>query len=94
MNADADDIHLPINMGNPGEFTMKELAEEVGKATGKNVRIKNLPLPEDDPKQRKPNIEKAKRLLGWEPKVQLADGLKKTVAYFAARINAGAAAAD
>ena len=94
MNAEADDIHLPINMGNPGEFTMKELADEIGKATGKSIKIKNLPLPEDDPKQRKPNIEKAKRLLGWEPKVQLADGLKKTVAYFAARINAGAAAAD
>src|SRR6476619_6148952 len=63
MNAEADDIHLPVNMGNPGEFTMKELADEVGKATGKEIRVKYLPLPEDDPKQRKPDIEKAKRLL-------------------------------
>jgi UDP-glucuronate decarboxylase len=81
-------------MGNPGEFTMKELADEVGKATGKTIRVKNLPLPEDDPKQRKPNIERARRLLGWEPKIPLADGLKKTVAYFASRIGAGSAAAE
>jgi UDP-glucuronate decarboxylase len=94
MNTQADDIHLPINMGNPGEFTMKELAEEVGKATGNAIRIRNLPLPEDDPKQRKPNIEKARKLLGWEPKVALAEGLKKTVAYFASRIGASAAAAE
>jgi UDP-glucuronate decarboxylase len=86
MNAESDDIHLPVNIGNPGEFTMKELADEVGKATGKTIRIKNMPLPEDDPKQRQPNIEKAKRLLGWEPKVPLAEGLKKTVDYFAKRV--------
>jgi UDP-glucuronate decarboxylase len=83
MNADADDIHLPVNIGNPGEFTMNELAAEVGKATGKDIKITHLPLPQDDPKQRRPNIEKAKQLLGWEPKVPLAEGLKKTVAYFA-----------
>ena len=94
MNTETEDIHLPVNMGNPGEFTMKELADEVGKATGKNIRVKNLPLPEDDPKQRKPNIEKAKRLLGWEPKVPLSEGLKKTVAYFASRLSTGAAAAE
>jgi len=94
MNAEADDIHMPVNIGNPGEFTMSELAEEVGAATGKNIRVKHLPLPQDDPKQRQPNIERAKRLLGWEPKVPLTEGLKKTVAYFAARIGAGAAAAD
>jgi len=91
MNAEADDIHLPVNIGNPGEFTMKELADEVGKATGKAVRIKHLALPQDDPKQRKPNIERARKLLGWEPKVALADGLKRTVAYFAGRIGASAA---
>jgi len=94
MNAQTDDIHLPVNMGNPGEFTMRELADEVGKATGKSIRIQNLPLPEDDPKQRKPNIERARKLLGWEPKVHLAEGLKKTVAYFASRIGATAAAAE
>ena len=83
MNAEADDIHMPVNLGNPGEFTMKELAVQVGKTIGKPVRIKYLPLPPDDPKQRKPNIERATRLLGWQPTIPLAEGLKKTVAYFA-----------
>jgi UDP-glucuronate decarboxylase len=87
MNADADDIHLPVNLGNPGEFTMNELADEVAKATGKEIKITHLPLPQDDPKQRQPNIERAKKLLGWEPKVPLAEGLKKTVAYFAERVS-------
>ena len=82
MNAEADDIHLPVNIGNPGEFTMNELAAEVGKCIGREITIKHLPLPQDDPKQRKPNIERAKKLLGWEPKVPLAEGLKKTVDYF------------
>ena len=82
MNAEADDIHLPVNIGNPGEFTMNELAAEVGKCVGREIKIRHLPLPQDDPKQRQPNIERAKKLLGWEPKVPLADGLKKTVEYF------------
>lgn len=82
MNAEADDIHLPVNLGNPGEFTMNELADEVGKATGKLIRIRYLPLPQDDPKQRRPNIERATKLLKWEPTVPLGEGLKKTVAYF------------
>jgi UDP-glucuronate decarboxylase len=82
MNTEADDIHLPVNMGNPGEFTMNQLAEEVGKATGKDIKIEYLPLPQDDPKQRQPNIERARDLLGWEPKVPLGEGLKRTVAYF------------
>jgi len=86
MNAGGDDLHLPVNIGNPGEFTMSELAAEVGKATGKDIKIKHLPLPADDPKQRKPNIERAQKLLGWEPEVALADGLKKTVDYFAATL--------
>lgn len=83
MNAEADDIHMPVNLGNPGEFTMKELAQQVGITTGNDIKIKYLELPQDDPKQRKPNIERAQRLLGWEPKIPLAEGLKKTVAYFA-----------
>ena len=83
MNAEGDDIHMPVNLGNPGEFTMKELAEQVAASTGKTIRIKYMPLPQDDPKQRQPNIERAQKLLDWEPKVPLADGLKKTVAYFA-----------
>jgi len=82
MAADADDIHLPVNIGNPGEFTMNELAEEVGKATGREITIKYLPLPQDDPKQRKPNITRAQTLLGWQPKVALADGLISTTDYF------------
>lgn len=86
MNAEADDIHLPVNVGNPGEFTMKELAEEVGKAIGKDIGIKYLPLPQDDPKQRQPNISRAKELLGWQPTIPLAEGLKKTVEYFAKRV--------
>jgi UDP-glucuronate decarboxylase len=90
MNAEGDDLHLPVNIGNPGEFTMNELAAEVGKATGKDIKIKHLPLPADDPKQRKPNIERAQRLLGWEPKVSLADGLRKTVDYFAATLGSSA----
>ncbi len=83
MNVEADDIHMPVNLGNPGEFTMNQLAEQVGVATGKAINIKYMPLPADDPKQRQPNIDRAKRLLGWEPTVPLADGLKKAAAYFA-----------
>ncbi|MEK7725368.1 MAG: UDP-glucuronic acid decarboxylase family protein [Acidobacteriota bacterium] len=85
MNAEADDIHLPVNIGNPGEFTMNELAREVEKTIGKEVKIRYLPLPQDDPKQRQPNIERAKKLLGWSPTIPLAEGLKKTVAYFGER---------
>ena len=88
MNTEGDDLHLPVNLGNPGEFTMNELAHEVGKAVGKTVNIKNMPLPQDDPKQRQPNIERAKNLLGWSPTVPLAAGLQKTVAYFAENIKA------
>jgi UDP-glucuronate decarboxylase len=82
MNAEGNDIHLPVNLGNPGEFTMNELANEVAKASGREIKIKYLALPEDDPKQRQPNIDRAKKLLGWEPKVPLSEGLRKTVAYF------------
>ncbi len=87
MNATGDDIHLPVNLGNPGEFTMNELADEVGKAIGKPIQIKYMTLPQDDPKQRQPNIERAKSLLGWSPTIPLAEGLKKTVAYFASVVN-------
>jgi len=82
MNVSADDAHLPVNIGNPGEFTMKELAEEVSRATGKEIKIRNFPLPADDPKQRQPDITRAQNLLNWEPKMPLAEGLKKTVEYF------------
>src|SRR6188474_1716165 len=82
MNAEGNDIYLPVNMGNPGEFTMNELANEVANVCGKEVKITYLPLPADDPKQRQPNIDRAKKLLDWEPKVPLSEGLKKTVSYF------------
>lgn len=87
MNAEADDIHQPVNIGNPGEFTMNELAAAVGRATGKDISIKYLPLPQDDPKQRQPNIQRAKQLLGWEPTVPLDDGLARTVDYFRKTLN-------
>ncbi len=86
MNTEAEDIHLPVNIGNPGEFTMNELANEVAETVGKEIKIKYMPLPQDDPKQRQPNIERAKNLLGWQPTIPLAEGLKKTVAYFAERL--------
>lgn len=86
MNTEAEDIHLPVNIGNPGEFTMNELAQEVAKTIGKEIKITHLPLPQDDPKQRKPNIERAQKLLNWSPTIPLSEGLKKTVAYFAENI--------
>jgi UDP-glucuronate decarboxylase len=92
MNREAEDIHMPVNLGNPSEFTMKELAEQVAAATGKQIVIKYMPLPPDDPKQRQPNIERAKMLLGWEPKVPLSKGLAKTVDYFSSVIGHGIAA--
>lgn len=74
----------PVNIGNPGEFTMLELAEMVLKLSGSQSKIIHQPLPSDDPKQRQPNIDLAKAKLGWEPKVSLEDGLKETIAYFRA----------
>jgi len=78
----ADDVTGPINLGNPGEFTMLELAQNVIDLTGSRSKIVHKPLPADDPRQRKPDISKAKGTLGWEPKVPLKEGLKKTIVYF------------
>ena len=75
-----------VNLGNPDEFTMLELAEEVIRVTGSSSRIRFEPLPVDDPTRRRPNIDKAVRLLGWRPTVQLRDGLAPTVAYFQATL--------
>ena len=72
----------PVNIGNPGEFTMLELAELVLKKVGGKSTVTNLPLPADDPKQRRPDISLAKKALGWEPKVPLEEGLDRTIAYF------------
>lgn len=86
MNTEAEGIHRPVNIGNPGEFTMNELANEVAKAVGNEIKVTNLPLPQDDPKQRQPDISRAKEFLNWQPTIPLAEGLEKTVAYFRERI--------
>jgi dTDP-glucose 4,6-dehydratase len=75
----------PVNLGNPGEYTMIELAEEVLRVTGSDSKIEYYPLPTDDPTRRKPNIGRAQQALGWEPQVTLAEGLRRTVEYFAGR---------
>jgi UDP-glucuronate decarboxylase len=78
----------PVNMGNPVEFTMLELAENVLRLVGSKSKLTFKPLPTDDPRQRQPNITLAKEKLGWEPKVKLEDGLKETIAYFRGLLNA------
>jgi UDP-glucuronate decarboxylase len=84
MNQDA--VTGPINIGNPGEFTMLQLAELAMKLTGSKSKIVHRPLPGDDPKQRRPDITLAKKHLGWEPAVPLEEGLKRTIAYFKTQI--------
>jgi dTDP-glucose 4,6-dehydratase len=79
--------HLPVNIGNPDEWTILECAREVQAVTGSNSRILFEPLPQDDPTRRRPDITKAKTLLGWEPKINLHEGLKKSLAYFKACIS-------
>ncbi len=79
----ADDFTGPVNIGNPGEFTMLELAKLVIEITGSKSELRFLPLPADDPKQRQPDISLAKRALGWEPTVPLREGLERTIEYFA-----------
>ena len=78
--------HLPVNIGNPREMTMLEFADAIIKATKSRSKIVFKPLPQDDPKQRKPDITKAKTILKWEPQVSLADGMKKTIAYFRTKV--------
>ena len=73
---------FPVNIGNPSEITIKEFGEEILKLTGSSVKMILKPLPQDDPKQRQPDISKAKKLLNWEPQVGRAEGLKKTYDYF------------
>src|SRR5438105_2308793 len=74
--------HLPVNIGNPTEFTIMECAQKVLAVTGSKSKVRHLPLPEDDPKQRRPDIGKARSLLGWEPKIALEAGLKMSLDYF------------
>ncbi|MEM9170924.1 MAG: UDP-glucuronic acid decarboxylase family protein [Pseudomonadota bacterium] len=76
------DVTGPVNLGNPGEFTIRELAQLVIEKTGSRSTIRSLPLPADDPKQRRPDISQAQTILGWEPTVPLTDGLDRTIQYF------------
>jgi nucleoside-diphosphate-sugar epimerase len=75
-------IHSPINLGNPNEISILELSRLIIEITGSKSEIIYKPLPEDDPRQRRPDISKAKEILGWQPKIQLREGLEKTVYYF------------
>ncbi|MBD1432771.1 SDR family oxidoreductase [Sphingobacterium sp. DN00404] len=79
---ESEDFIGPVNIGNPHEFTMLQLAEKVIELTDSKSKIKFMPLPMDDPKQRQPNIELAKQVLGWTPKIQLEEGLRNTIDYF------------
>jgi dTDP-glucose 4,6-dehydratase len=85
------DEHLPVNIGNPNEFTILECAQLVIKAVGSKSRIRYEPLPQDDPKQRRPDITKARQLLGWEPKIDLETGLRLSLDYFKKAVSGEAA---
>jgi UDP-glucuronate decarboxylase len=89
MNVDG--IHDPVNLGNPGEFSIRQLAETIAQLCRAELQIVHRPLPQDDPTQRRPDITRARELLGWEPTVQLREGLERTVPYFAARLERSAA---
>jgi UDP-glucuronate decarboxylase len=91
LMATPDDMPGPVNLGNPGEFTMNELATKVVDLVGSNSDVKYLPLPSDDPVRRRPDIGKAREVLGWAPTVMLDDGLPPTIAYFRALLENGAA---
>jgi len=78
-----DQVVGPMNIGNPREFTILELAHKVIELTDSKSQLVYRPMPEDDPKQRQPDITQARDVLGWEPKIQLEAGLKKTIEYFA-----------
>ncbi|MBL0931412.1 MAG: SDR family oxidoreductase [Alphaproteobacteria bacterium] len=89
-----DTVTGPINLGNPVEFTIKQLAERVIDLTGAKSKLVQRPLPADDPMQRKPIIDKAQKILGWQPKIQLDEGLKKTIGYFDALLKTNRAIAS
>ena len=89
MMASEDGFLGPVNTGNPGEFTIKELAELVREKVNKNLKIVYKPLPSDDPTQRRPDITLARTKLGWEPKIKLAEGLDKTIEYFDKKLKGG-----
>jgi UDP-glucuronate decarboxylase len=78
----ASSIEEPVNLGNPGEFTMIELAEQVRALTGTKAQLVHEPLPTDDPTRRRPDITRAQNLLGWNPTIHLDEGLRRTIKYF------------
>ena len=80
------DYHMPVNIGNPHEISLNDFAVEIQRLIGSDSKIVYMPLPQDDPKQRQPDITKAKTILGWEPKVERAEGLKITLDYFKEKI--------
>ncbi len=86
MMLEGKDAHLPTNIGNPHELTMLQFAEEIIKATGSKSKLVYKPLPQDDPKQRQPDISRARKVLKWEPRVPLAEGLKSTIEYFRGKV--------
>jgi UDP-glucuronate decarboxylase len=86
QTSEGGSVNDPVNLGNPGEFTMRQLAEAVAELCGREVRIKYCPLPQDDPRQRQPDITRALNLLGWSPAIPLREGLVKAIAYFAGRL--------
>jgi len=75
-------VNTPVNLGNPQEFTIIQLAKLILKTSGSASKLAFMPLPDDDPRQRQPDIQKAKKILGWKPKVRLEEGLKYTIAWF------------
>jgi UDP-glucuronate decarboxylase len=87
---DTDEQYVgPLNLGNPGEFTIRELAEGIIRLTGSKSELVHQPLPTDDPKQRRPDITRARELLGWQPAIQLEEGLTRTIAYFDRLLSTG-----
>ena len=81
------DLHEPVNVGNAEEFTMNDLAAEIGRAVGKKIKVRYCPLPADDPRQRRPDLSKAQKLLDWKPVIRFQEGIRLTVEYFAQRIS-------
>ena len=91
MNVEQDSlpfsIHDPVNVGNSEELTMQELATEIGRALGRELRVRHCPLPADDPRQRRPDLERAQKMLAWSPATTFKQGIRKTVEYFAGRMD-------
>jgi UDP-glucuronate decarboxylase len=83
---DADGLHEPVNLGNPGEFSIRQLAESIAELCDVTLSIEYKPLPQDDPTQRRPDISRARRLLDWQPTIPLREGLERTIPYFARRL--------